>query len=52
MEIIISKHAGFCFGVERAINTALETIKNEEIVYSFGPMVHNQQVVDYLKDKG
>ncbi|HOK62555.1 MAG TPA: bifunctional 4-hydroxy-3-methylbut-2-enyl diphosphate reductase/30S ribosomal protein S1 [Soehngenia sp.] len=52
MEIIISKHAGFCFGVERAINTALETIKNEEIVYSFGPLVHNQQVVDYLKDKG
>jgi len=52
VEIIISKHAGFCFGVERAINTALETIKNEEIVYSFGPLVHNQQVVDYLKDKG
>lgn len=52
MEIIISKHAGFCFGVERAINTALETIKNEEIVYSYGPLVHNQQVVDYLKDKG
>jgi len=52
VEIIISKHAGFCFGVERAINTALETIKNEEIVYSYGPLVHNQQVVDYLKDKG
>ncbi|TFZ39779.1 bifunctional 4-hydroxy-3-methylbut-2-enyl diphosphate reductase/30S ribosomal protein S1 [Soehngenia longivitae] len=52
MEVIISKNAGFCFGVERAINTALKTIENEEIVYSYGPLVHNQQVVDYLEDKG
>ena len=52
MEVIISKNAGFCFGVERAINTALKTLENEEIVYSYGPLVHNQQVVDYLEDKG
>ncbi len=52
VEIIISKNAGFCFGVERAMNTALETIKNEEIVYSYGPLVHNQQVVNFLEDKG
>ena len=52
MEVIISKNAGFCFGVERAINTALKTIEDEEIVYSYGPLVHNQQVVDYLEDKG
>ncbi len=52
MEAIISKNAGFCFGVERAINTALKTIENEEIVYSYGPLVHNKQVVDYLEDKG
>ncbi|TJX62953.1 bifunctional 4-hydroxy-3-methylbut-2-enyl diphosphate reductase/30S ribosomal protein S1 [Soehngenia saccharolytica] len=52
VEIIISKNAGFCFGVERAVNTALETVKNEEIVYSYGPLVHNQQVVNFLEDKG
>jgi len=52
VEVIISKNAGFCFGVERAINTALKTIEDEEIVYSYGPLVHNQQVVDYLEDKG
>jgi 4-hydroxy-3-methylbut-2-enyl diphosphate reductase len=52
VEVIISKNAGFCFGVERAINTALKTVESEEIVYSYGPLVHNQQVVEYLEDKG
>ena len=32
MKVIIDPYAGFCFGVERAVNTALKTLENEEIV--------------------
>jgi len=52
VEIVTAKNAGFCFGVDRALKMALDTINKEKNIYTFGPLVHNQQVVDYLEEKG
>ena len=54
MKVIIAEYAGFCFGVERAVNAAEEVIReaNKKIVYSLGPLVHNSQVVDKFSNKG
>lgn len=50
--IEISKHSGFCFGVVNAINKAEENLKNNNKVYSVGPIVHNAQEVERLNKKG
>ncbi len=53
MEIIIAKTAGFCFGVKRAIEIAFKMAKaKRKGVYTLGPIIHNPQVVDKLKEKG
>lgn len=52
MEVIIAKNAGFCFGVEKAIDTTVKSLEEKSDVYSLGPLIHNDQVVDYLADKG
>ncbi len=53
MQIIVAKRAGVCFGVERAIDIAFKLAKNPEGgVYSFGPLIHNPQVIDKLKEDG
>lgn len=53
MEIIVAKSAGFCFGVDNAVKKVYELIKtNDKQIYTFGPVIHNQQVVNYLKEKG
>ena len=48
MEIILTKNAGFCFGVERAVS-ALREKKDDEKIVTLGPIIHNQSVVDELK---
>ena len=56
MEVRIAKTAGFCFGVKRAVATVYEEIKNgkdkQEIIYTYGPIIHNEQVVSDLENKG
>lgn len=53
MEIIKVKNAGFCFGVKRAIDLAMETVKKEKNhVYTLGPLIHNPQVCEKLKKEG
>lgn len=53
MEIIVAKRAGFCFGVKRAIDiTSMIAEKKQEGVYTFGPIIHNPQVIENLKKKG
>ena len=52
MEVILAKNSGFCFGVEKAINTTIENLESKKDVYSLGPLIHNDQVVDYLDKKG
>ena len=45
MKVKLSRHAGFCFGVKRAINTALKANSVSGSVYTYGPIIHNPQVV-------
>lgn len=51
MEIRIAKTAGFCFGVERAVNMAF-SYQNEADTYTYGPIIHNEVVTKSLEDKG
>lgn len=51
-EILLADKAGFCFGVKRAVDTALN--KKEEYkkkIYTLGPLIHNNDVVNLLKSK-
>lgn len=54
MEVKIAENAGFCFGVKRAMQMALDELenKNDNGVYSLGPLIHNKQAVDKYKEKG
>ena len=50
---MVAKHAGFCFGVKRAIDIAKEVAsKNNEKTYVYGQLVHNERVIDDLGEKG
>lgn len=51
MKIIVAKTAGFCFGVQRAVDLAYEQ-ENKKRVYTYGPIIHNAQVVEALEQKG
>lgn len=51
MNVMLAKSAGFCFGVDRAINKAYSYIGNKNI-YSLGPIINNEQVVNDLINKG
>lgn len=52
MEILIAKSAGFCFGVQNAIKKAEAVGGDNKEVYTYGPLIHNNQVVDKLKSEG
>ena len=53
MEVILAKTAGFCFGVERAVNMVHEQVeKGVSPLYTYGPIVHNEQVVADFETKG
>lgn len=51
-EVILAKSAGFCFGVERAVNMVYEQIKKGGNIYTYGPIIHNEAVVGDLESKG
>ena len=53
MKVELAKSAGFCFGVEKAVNTVYEEAKkNDETVYTLGPIIHNEEVVKDMKRRG
>ena len=53
MEVTVAKSAGFCFGVKRAVDTVYEQIeKGQKPVYTYGPIIHNEQVVEDLAARG
>ncbi|MDY4833981.1 bifunctional 4-hydroxy-3-methylbut-2-enyl diphosphate reductase/30S ribosomal protein S1 [Frisingicoccus sp.] len=55
MEIILAKSAGFCPGVRRAVDMVYEQTKEKEgiePVYTYGPIIHNDEVVKDLEEKG
>ena len=51
-EIKIAKSAGFCFGVKRAVNLVYDQVGNAKKVYTYGPIIHNEEVVSDLERKG
>ena len=51
MEITLAKTAGFCFGVKRAVELVYSHTGKEN-VYTYGPIIHNEEVVEDLKAKG
>lgn len=54
MEILVAKTAGFCFGVRRAVEQVYEQLEKnpDRSIYTYGPIVHNEEVVSDLKEKG
>ena len=57
-KVTVAKSAGFCFGVERAVDQVyeqIEALKNKKAsgpIYTYGPIIHNEEVVRDLSDKG
>ena len=54
MEVRLAEHAGFCFGVNRAVDLVYEQIgQNKDTpIYTYGPIIHNEEVVSELERKG
>ena len=56
MKVTLAKSAGFCFGVKRAVDTVYEqlekSISKNQPIYTFGPIIHNEEVVHDLEEKG
>ena len=52
MEVRLAKSAGFCFGVKRAVDKVYEQIETGKKIYTFGPIIHNEEVVKDLEEKG
>lgn len=55
VEIHIAKHAGFCFGVKRAISLAEHAsslVEKGKRVFTMGPLIHNPQEVKRLESMG
>ncbi|MFO7965216.1 MAG: 4-hydroxy-3-methylbut-2-enyl diphosphate reductase [Desulfobacterales bacterium] len=52
MKIIPAKTAGFCMGVRRAVEVALDApLRYTPPIFTFGPLIHNPQVLDLLEEK-
>ncbi|MCE5219729.1 MAG: bifunctional 4-hydroxy-3-methylbut-2-enyl diphosphate reductase/30S ribosomal protein S1 [Clostridium sp.] len=50
-KVILAKNAGFCFGVQRAVNEALKIQKEHNTrIYTLGPLIHNNDVVKFLEE--
>ena len=52
MKITKAETAGFCFGVNRAVNMVYELLRDGKKVCTLGPIIHNPQLVEELSDKG
>ena len=53
MDVTVAKTAGFCFGVKRAVEKVYEQIeKGKTPIYTFGPIIHNEEVVRDLEERG
>ena len=53
MKVILAKTAGFCMGVRRAMEMVMaESNKKEGALFTFGPLIHNKQVLRLLETKG
>lgn len=51
-KIILAKNAGFCFGVKRAVDSAINNLEKFDELYTYGEIIHNADVVSMLEEKG
>ncbi len=52
MSIKVGKYAGFCFGVDRAVNLVYEAVNRGERVFTLGPIIHNRHMVERFASLG
>ncbi len=52
MEIKVAKSAGFCWGVKRAVNMAIDTLRKGKNTYCLGELIHNRREIERLKRLG
>lgn len=52
MSITVAKSAGFCFGVDRAVQMVYHLVGEGKRVYTLGPIIHNPQMIAELEAKG
>lgn len=52
MKITLAKTAGFCFGVNRAVQMVYDLVDSGQRVCTLGPIIHNSQMVEELSQKG
>jgi (E)-4-hydroxy-3-methyl-but-2-enyl pyrophosphate reductase len=53
VRVRLARHAGFCMGVRRAMELALSTAhETQGPIYTYGPLIHNPQVLELLGTKG
>ena len=60
MAVVLAKSAGFCFGVERAVDAVYRVLEEEEQknpkdrlpIYTYGAIVHNEKIVENLESRG
>ncbi|MFH1231479.1 MAG: 4-hydroxy-3-methylbut-2-enyl diphosphate reductase [Planctomycetota bacterium] len=52
MNIKLTNNVGFCWGVRRALDLAIQSSSPSRQIYTYGPLIHNKDVVQMLKTKG
>ena len=52
MEFKVARSAGFCWGVKRAVNMAVETLKGSSRTFCLGELIHNRREIERLKKLG
>ena len=54
MKICVAEYGGFCFGVRRAVDTVLSLTQDasQRRVFTWGPIIHNEQVLQDLQSRG
>jgi (E)-4-hydroxy-3-methyl-but-2-enyl pyrophosphate reductase len=53
MKVVLAKTSGFCMGVKNAMELVLKAIhENHTNIYTYGPLIHNPQVMELLRERG
>ncbi|MBM4283840.1 MAG: 4-hydroxy-3-methylbut-2-enyl diphosphate reductase [Deltaproteobacteria bacterium] len=53
MRVVLARTAGFCMGVKRAMEMVLQAMnQNKTRIYTYGPLIHNPQVLQLLEERG
>ncbi len=52
MNIVVAESAGFCYGVKNAVEKTKKALAENKIVYSLDMLVHNERVIEELKEQG